>query len=147
MRRPNLIARNAGDPCVDNRMEYFEIDRLGDVMSVPRRRARSSLSPSVSAVRNTKGICPRWGASAFGRSSTSKPDMMGMLISHNSRSGMTLRIATKPSYPSCANDHIEAAIGKLLSDQSRNFAVVIGAKNFLASFGHPFAPTRNKGIH
>jgi hypothetical protein len=58
--------------------------------------------------------------------------------------GMTLRIATKPSYPSCANDHIEAAIGKLLGDQSRNLTVVIDAKNFLASFGHPFAPTRNK---
>jgi len=57
---------------------------------------------------------------------------------------MTLRIATKPSYPSCANDHIEAAIGKLLGDQSRNLTVVIDAKKFLASFGHPFAPTRNK---
>src|SRR5713101_6282382 len=73
-----------------------------------------------------------------------EPDMMGMLISHNSRSGMTLRIATKPSCPSCANDHIEAAIGKLLGDQSRNLTVVIDAKNFLASFGHPFVPTRNK---
>ena len=144
MRWPNLMARDAGDPRVDNRMEYFEIDRLGDVI-VRSQASCPQLTVTIGQRRQEhQGYMPEAGRQRVQPLQHLEPDMMGMLISHNSRSGMTLRIATKPSCPSCANDHIEAAIGKLLGDQSRNLTVVIDAKKFLASFGHPFAPTRNK---
>jgi hypothetical protein len=39
-------------------------------------------------------------ATSVSRSSSSKPDMTGMLISDKTRSGRNLRIAAKPSRPS-----------------------------------------------
>jgi transposase len=55
--------------------------------SAPSRRALSSTSRFVSAVKKMKGIFPKRGAAAASRLSTSKPDTAGMLISHNTTSG------------------------------------------------------------
>jgi len=44
--RPNLIAGDAGQPCVDNRMEDFEIDRLGDVI-VRSQASRPQLAVTI----------------------------------------------------------------------------------------------------
>src|SRR5262249_54065014 len=60
--------------------------------SAPSCRALSSTSRSVTPVKKMKGIFRQRGAAAS-RSNTSKPDEVGMLISHNTRSGTDCTIA------------------------------------------------------
>ena len=78
-----------------------------------------------------EGIFEKRGASAISRSSSSKPDISGMLMSDSTRSGMILRIAASPSRPSWATSDRIAAVDQFLGDQRRGLAVVLDAKNLL----------------
>ena len=69
------------------------------------------------------------GAAPTSRSSRSKPDSTGMVISTSAISGCWVRMAWKPLLAVEGHADPEAAIDKLLGDQTRGFTVVVDAEH------------------
>jgi cobalt-zinc-cadmium resistance protein CzcA len=75
---PQTIGLMAGEPAAAKMREILL--RHPEVLTVVTQHGR-----------------PSWGATSVKRSSTSNPDMIGMLMSHSTRSGLSFRIASRPS--------------------------------------------------